>query len=133
MDYQQKEALKQKVQIAGVSFVAGGLAWWLVLASGFGWVSAGTAQQRTSDAVQTKVDQVLAPFCADRVMADKTAMAKFVKAKEDYDRDEVVQKAIPKLGSTEVDYQLSDACASAIRARLKSAAKSPAPSAAKKG
>jgi hypothetical protein len=121
MDYQQREALKQKVTIASVGFVAGALAWWLVLASGFGWVSAGTAQQRTSDAVQTKVDQVLAPFCADRFMADKAALAKFVKAKEDYDRAQIVQKAIPKIGATEVDYQLSDACANAIHARLKSA------------
>jgi hypothetical protein len=122
MDYQQREAFKKKATIAGVSILAGGAAWWILLASVFGWVSPTTARQRMSDAVQTKVDQVLAPFCADRFMANKAALAKFVKASESYDRDEIVQNAIPKIGSTTVDYQLSDNCATAIQAQLKSQA-----------
>ena len=124
MDYQQKEVLKQKATIAGVGVVAGGVAWWIILASALGWISPGTAQQQTSDAVQAKVDQVLAPFCATRLLADKAALAKFVKASGGYERDEVVQKAIPKIGKTEVDYQLSDDCANAIEAKLKSASRS---------
>jgi hypothetical protein len=43
-----------------------------------------------------------------------------------------VQNAISKVGTTKVDYQLSDSCAAAVKARLKSAAKNPAPNAAKK-
>jgi hypothetical protein len=121
MDYQQREILKQKVTIAGVGVIAGGVAWWILLASVLGWVSPTTAQQRTSDAVQAKVDQVLAPFCADRLMANKDALAKFTKASEGYDRNEIVQNAVPKIGSTQVDYQLSDLCTAAIEARLKSA------------
>jgi hypothetical protein len=121
MDYQQREALKQKVTIAGVGVLAGGVAWWIVLASVLGWVSPGTASQRTSDAVQAKVDQVLAPFCADRFMANKAALAMFIKAGAGYNRDQIVQNAIPKVGSTKVDYQLSDSCTTAIEARLKSA------------
>jgi hypothetical protein len=132
MDYQKREAFKQKATVAGVSFVAGAAVWWIVLASVIGWVSPSTAHQQTSDAVQTKVDKVLAPFCADRFMADKAALAKFVKASQDYDRDDIVQKAVPKVGSTKLDYQLSDSCASAVKARLKSAAKTPATNTAKK-
>ncbi len=121
MDYQQREALKQKIKIGGIGVVAGGVAWWIVLASFLGWVSPTTAQQKTSDAVQAKVDQVLAPFCADRFMANKDALAKFTKANEDYDRNNIVQTAVPKIGSTEVDYQLSGLCTTAIEARLKTA------------
>jgi hypothetical protein len=121
MDYQQRQALKQKVQIGGIGVVAGGVAWWIVLGSLLGWVSPTTAKQQTRDAVQTKVDQVLAPFCADRLMANKDALAKFTKAGESYDRNDIVQKAVPKIGSTQVDYQLSDLCTGAIEARLKSA------------
>lgn len=33
MDYQQREALKQKTTIAGISAVAGGVAWWIILAN----------------------------------------------------------------------------------------------------
>jgi hypothetical protein len=82
-------------------------------------VSPTTAQQQLSDAVQTKVDQVLAPFCADRFMANKDALAKFTKAGEGYDRNDIVQKAVPKIGSTEVDYNLADLCTATIGARLK--------------
>jgi hypothetical protein len=119
MDYQQREALKQKVKIGGIGVVAGGVAWWILLANILGWVSPTTAQQQSSDAVQTKVDQVLAPFCADRFMANKDALAKFTKAGEGYDRNDIVQKAVPKIGSTEVDYNLSDLCTATIDARLK--------------
>jgi hypothetical protein len=121
MDYQQREALKQKIKIGSIGVVAGGVAWWIVLANVLGWVSPTTAQQKTSDAVQTKVDQALAPFCADRFMANKDALAKFTKAGEGYDRNDIVQTAVPKIGSTEVDYQLSDICTAAIEARLKTA------------
>ena len=132
MDYQKKEALKQKATVAGFSAIAGGVAWWIVLASAFGWVSPTTAQQRTSDAVQTKVDQVLAPFCANRFMEHKAALAKFTKASEGYDRDQIVQNAIPKIGSTDIDYQLSDNCANIIQAKLKKAPRTVAQNTAKK-
>ncbi len=121
MDYQQREALNQKIKIGGIGVVAGGVAWWIVLASLLGWVSPTTAQHQTSDAVETKVDQVLAPFCADRLMANKDALAKFTKASEGYDRNEIVQNAVPKIGSTQVDYQLSGLCTTAIEGRLKNA------------
>ena len=132
MDYQKKQALFQKLKIVGVSVVGGGVAWWIVLASVFGWMSPTTAQQHTIDAVQAKVDQVLAPFCAERFMADKAAMTKFLKTANGYDRDELVQNTVPKIGSTKVDYQLSENCASAVKADVKNAARKPAPSAPKK-
>lgn len=133
MDYYRKESLKQKATVAGISAIAGGVAWWIVLASALGWVSPTTAQQRTNDAIQTKVDQVLAPFCADRFMANKTALATFIKAGASYDRDEIVQNAIPKLGSTDIDYQLSDKCATIIQAKLKNAPRTIAQNVAKNG
>ena len=132
MDAQQREALKQKAKIATVGVIAGGVAWWIVLASFLGWVSPTTARQQMSDAVQTKVDQVLAPFCADQLMANKDALAKFTKAGEGYDRNEIVQNAVPKIGSTQVDYQLSDLCTAAIEARLKSASQTVVKDASKK-
>jgi hypothetical protein len=121
MDYQRREALKQKATVVGVSAIAGGVAWWIVLASVLGWVSPTTAHQQTSDAVQTKLDKVLAPFCADQFMANKAALTKFMTASESYDRTEIVQNTIPKIGSTDVDYQLSDNCATIIQAQLKKA------------
>ena len=127
MDYQQKEALKEKVTIGGIGVVCGAVGWWIVLAAGLGWMSATTAAQHSSDAVQAKVDQVLAPFCANRLMADKADLAKFVKANGDYSRAEVVQNAVPKLGTTRVDYQLSEKCASVVEGKLKSAARKTAP------
>ena len=127
MDYQQKESLKEKVTIGGIGVVCGAVGWWIVLAAGLGWMSATTAAQHTSDAVQAKVDQVLAPFCANRLMADKADLAKFVKANGDYSRAEVVQNAVPKLGTTRVDYQLSEKCASVVEGKLKSAARKTAP------
>jgi hypothetical protein len=133
MDYQRKEAIKQKATVVGISAIAGGVAWWIILASALGWVSPTTAQQHTSDAVQAKVDQVLAPYCADRFMANKAALAKFVKASEDYDRNQIVQNAIPKIGSTDVDYQLSDNCVTIIQAQLKRAPQTIAQDTAKKG
>ena len=99
MDYQQKEALRQKLTVGGVGVIAGAVAWWIVLASFLGWVSPTTAEQRTGDAVQAKVDKVLAPICADRFMANKAALVTFTKASEDYNRDEIVQKTVPKLVS----------------------------------
>jgi len=133
MDYQQKEVLKQKITIGGISVVCGAVGWWIVLAAAFGWMSPTTAAQKTNDAVQAKVDQVLAPFCANRLLADKADLAKFVKASGDYSRDEVVQNAVPKLGTTKVDYQLSDKCASMVEAKLKSAARKTAPKSTSKG
>ena len=132
MDYQQKEALYLKLKIAAAGVVGGGIAWWIVLASVLGWMSPTTAQQQTSDAVQAKVDTVLAPLCADRFMADKAAMAKFLKTANGYDRDELVQHTVPKIGTTKVDYQLSDNCVNAIKADVKNAARKEAPGAPKK-
>lgn len=133
MDYQQNQALKEKATIAGIGVVGGGVAWWIILASVFGWMSPTTAQQHTSDAVQAKVDKVLAPFCADRLMADKTVLAKFVAAGKGYDRAEIVQNAFPKIGTTHVDYQLSNACSTAVEARIKKAAPTVAQNTSKKG
>ncbi len=127
MDYQQKQALFQQAKIAGASAIVGGVAWWVVLASALGWMSPTTAQQHTSDAVQAKVEQVLAPFCAQRFMADKAAMAKFLKTANSYDRDELVQKTVSKIGTTKIDYALSDKCVNAIKADLKNVAGKPAP------
>ena len=132
MDYQRKEVLKQKVTVGGISFVAGAVAWWIVLASFIGWVSPTTAARTTSDAVQAKIDKVLAPLCADRFMANKAALAMFTKASEGYNRDTIVQKTVPKLGVTTVDYELSDGCANAVAARLKSAARKAAATATHK-
>ena len=121
MDYHQKEAFKQKATVVGISVIAGGVAWWIVLANFLGWVSPTTAQQRTSEAVTAKLDHALAPFCADSFMADKAALAKFTKTSEDYDRSEIVQNTVPKLGATKMDYGLADRCAGVIAARLKAA------------
>jgi hypothetical protein len=132
MDYQQSEALKQKALIGGIGVVAGGVAWWIILASVFGWMSPSAAQQQASDAVEAKVDQVLAPFCADQLMANKTLLAKFIAADKGYDRAEIVQNGIPKIGATQVDYQLSDACAATVQARLKKAAPTVAQNPSKK-
>ncbi|MBX6329960.1 MAG: hypothetical protein IRY89_15440 [Pseudolabrys sp.] len=132
MDYQQKQDIKQKATIAGAGVVVGAVAWWIVLANVFGWMSPTTAAQQTSDAVEAKLDEALAPLCADRFMENKAALAKFAAAGADYDRNEIVQKAVPKLGSTTVDYQLADHCTDVIATRLKTASPSLAQDAGKK-
>ncbi len=132
MDDQHKQDFKQKATIAGVGVVAGAVAWWIVLANVFGWMSPTTAAQQTSDAVEAKLNEALAPLCADRFMANKAALAKFAAASADYDRNEIVQKAVPKLGSTTVDYQLADHCTDVIATRLKAASPNLAQDAGKK-
>ena len=37
MDSQRKEAIKQKITIAGISVAVGAVAWWILLAHVFGW------------------------------------------------------------------------------------------------
>jgi hypothetical protein len=123
MDSQRKEAIKQKITVAGISVAVGAVAWWILLVHVFGWVGPTTAQRRISNAVQSKVDEVLAPVCAQRLLANKAALAKFAEVGPGYDGDEIVQATVPKIGSTSVGYRLANDCAAAIEAQLKSASR----------
>jgi hypothetical protein len=121
MEYQKWKTVKQKITIAGIGVVVGAVAWWILLAHVFGWVGPATAQRRISDAVSSKVDEVLAPVCAQRLMANKAALAKFAEVGPGYDGDEIVQMTVPKIGSASVGYRLANDCAAAIEAQLKGA------------
>jgi hypothetical protein len=120
MKWEDKQALKEKVQVGGISAVAGALVWWFVLAHGFGWENASTAKEQADTAAKNAVAVAIAPLCADQLMANKDVLAKYQKA-EGYDQDTIVQDTVKKIGSVTLDYNNADACVNAINARLKAA------------
>jgi hypothetical protein len=122
MQWQDKQDLKQKAQLAGISAVVGALVWWFVLAHGLGWQSASGAKKETDAAAQNAVALAIAPLCADQLMANKDALAKYQKA-TGYDQDTVVQDTVKKIGSVSIDYDNADACVNTLNARLKAASK----------
>ncbi len=122
MQWEDKQALKQKVQVGGISAVVGALVWWFVLAHGFGWEGAGAAKEQADTAAQNAVAAAIAPVCADQLMANKDALAKYQKA-TGYDQDTIVQDTVKKVGSVTLDYSNADACVNTINARLKAASK----------
>jgi hypothetical protein len=73
----------------------GALAWWAILASGLGWVSAGTAKQMANSETQSAVVASIAAYCVSRFEQQTNAVASWralKKAADNYNQDAFIQK-----------------------------------------
>lgn len=61
-----KQFIPDWIQPALLGVVIGALAWWIVLAQGFGWDSASTVNQLASDAARKAVVTYAVPACVAR-------------------------------------------------------------------
>ena len=124
MEFQQKEQLKQKIWVGVWSVVGGFVACAIVFGGVLGWESPSAAKHQATDASQTAVAKVLAPYCANAFLQNKTAVTAFEKAaKQGFGRSEVVQKTLPKLNGVSMSDAMSGSCVTVIADRLKQAAK----------
>lgn len=64
------------------SAIGGAFVWWIVLGFGFGWMSAGTAEQQAGDRATTAVLDALAPICVERFQQDAESEAKLKTLEE---------------------------------------------------
>lgn len=117
----QGESLTRLLQGAA----AGGVA---AIAIGFfwgGWVTGGTANKMTSDAVKATQVSMYSPVCVEHYVAKATPEQRAAFAKEnDWNRDTVIEKtgfATPP-GSSSPNDAIADACAAALSRQLKAAA-----------
>jgi hypothetical protein len=75
--------------------VVGALGWWAVLFWGFGWMSAGAAQQLAANQTQTAVVAAAAPYCVQRFEQQPnavTAWQALKKSANNYDEADFIQK-----------------------------------------
>jgi hypothetical protein len=52
------------------SAISGALVWWIVLGAVFGWMPAGSAEQKAGAQAEAAVHAVLTPICVDRFHQD---------------------------------------------------------------
>ena len=90
-----------------------------------GWVTGGTANKMTSDAVEATQVALYSPVCVERYMAKATPEQRAAFAKEnDWNRDTVIEKtgfATPP-GSSSPNDAVADKCAATLSRQLKAAA-----------
>jgi len=75
--------------------VLGAVAWWAVLAWGFGWVSAGTAMQTASDQTEAALVAAVAPYCVSRFEQQANAVDTWKalkKSANDYTQTDFLRK-----------------------------------------
>lgn len=100
------------------SAIGGALVWWIVLSTGFGWRSAGSAEQQSAERANTAVLDVLTPICVERFNQDTASEAKFKALQETstWNQADYVAKqgwaTMPGNGISE--NQLAKACANQI-------------------
>jgi len=70
--------MPQEVKPALWGAAGGAIVWWVVLAFGFGWTSAGTTEKLASGRAEKAVVAALAPVCAERFNAQPDVAAKRV-------------------------------------------------------
>lgn len=114
MDYKEKQVLTDKAKLLAWGAVAGAIVWWVVLAFGFGWTSAGTTAKMVADSSEQAVQTVIEPFCVSQFLANEAAVAEFKKTAAD-NRDTVVRKFVKKVGDTEVSWDTSETCAKGVQ------------------
>ena len=90
-----------------------------------GWVTGGTANKMTSDAVEATQVALYSPVCVERYMAKATPEQRAAFAKEnDWNRDSIIEKtgfATPP-GSSSPNDAVADQCAATLSKQLKAAA-----------
>jgi hypothetical protein len=75
--------------------VLGAVAWWGVLFWGFGWMSAGGAQQLADNQTQTAVVAAATPYCVARFEQQPNAVASWQalkKSSDDYSQSDYLEK-----------------------------------------
>jgi hypothetical protein len=60
----------QTIKTVFWSAMGGALVWWIVLGAGFGWMSAGSAEQKAGVQAEAAVLDVLTPICVERFHQD---------------------------------------------------------------
>jgi hypothetical protein len=70
--------MPQEVKPALWGAAGGAIVWWVVLAFGFGWTSAGTTEKLASGRAEKAVITALAPICAEKFNAQADVAAKRV-------------------------------------------------------
>src|SRR5712691_4489086 len=74
--------LPSEVKPALWGAAGGAIVWWVALAFGFGWTSAGTAEKLASARAEKAVVSALGPVCAERFNAQSDIAAKRVTLKD---------------------------------------------------
>jgi hypothetical protein len=70
--------IPQEMKPALWGAAGGAIVWWVVLAFGFGWTSAGTTEKFASGRAEKAVITALAPICAQKFNAQADVAAKRV-------------------------------------------------------
>jgi len=101
-----------------LSAVSGALVWWIVLSAGFGWTSAGSAEQQAVDRAETAMMEVLTPLCVERFNQDVDNEVKFKALQETSSwnqADYVAKQGWATMAGNHVSQnQLAKSCASQI-------------------
>jgi hypothetical protein len=90
-----------------------------------GWVTGGTANKATSDAVEATQVALYSPVCVERYLAKATPEQRAGFAKEnDWNRDTFIEKAgfATPPGASSLSDQVADRCAETLSKQLKAAA-----------
>lgn len=76
------------------SAIGGALVWWIVLSAVFGWMPAGTAEQKAGERAKTAVLDVLTPICVERFNQDANREQKLeaLKKENSWQRDDFITK-----------------------------------------
>jgi hypothetical protein len=108
----------QRIKMIVWSAIGGALVWWIVLSAGFGWMSAGSAEQQAIKRAGTAVLEVLTPICVARFQQDSESEAK-LKALQEVSSwkqaDYVVKQGWATMpANTHSENQIAKACANQI-------------------
>lgn len=101
--------------------VVGAVAWWVLLAWQFGWVSAGTAAHMASEAEQKAVVAYAVPACIARFerQPDAATAWKTLKGTDTWSQSDAVRKAgWVGLPDQKLDSDLADAIASSCTPKI---------------
>ena len=96
--------------------LGGGVGWWIVLASGFGWMSSGAAAKMATNEAQDAVVAYATPACVARFerMPDAVAAWKGLESADSWNRgDLVVSKGWVAEPSQKLDNDTTTAVADA--------------------
>ncbi len=102
------------------SVIGGALAWWIVLSVVFGWMPAGTAEQKAGERAKMAVLDALTPICVAKFNqdADKVEKLAALKKENTWEHDDFVIKqgwaSMP--GDGQKDLGVAQACATQILA-----------------
>lgn len=102
--------------------VLGAAAWWIVLATGLGWISSTAAKKLANDQTQAAVVAVASPYCVSRFEQQPDAVKSWQALKKsaaDYDQNDfIVKGGWSALPGQKVDPAIATAIAGACATDL---------------